>query len=596
MFASIAEEPTDEPDHSAIMHTLQGDAISTLKEATTATGVHATTGEAVIISATPPPENISGAVPIDVLFKEHATSATDMQTNSVTPDAVASTMATPSVDNLEQQSAMHKPALDTRKQVAEDMRIWKEKFAVALGRGAKDLEVRIESITARQITTQADDLGRILTLQLEDTTQTNLNLLKDSINSVVRSLSADASSEDEHVAQDSLHVAIRSAGRAIKDKAQSLRDWKTNYDEDTLALVKSATESTLDVIDGIRDLGLQEIGLRWTSMADIIYDDWAEYHGLKKAFDADRIKVVDSAAKHIGLARARQAGEQVEEAGMQIAEQAAKELVRLKDVALWKIRARDSTDDFESRPVGQAMAFLSEKIKAMVNPSHGNDDVDEATEDLNMPLDNQGKAISEDAIMSTTMERCQDLQEAVSSWQEDDVHSASMTTTGLEFMYNETSHSTTVSDFGPTPPPDETNTSEHTNAEASIPTAGYHNGDIDINEDHTSELPTDEVDPSSPPAPQAIPDETADDNPLDYAIEPDAPLHSIAPTLGPSAMITGLAVVSTDTVYGHISAEYSSSRDMQEAASEAGEDYAALTRSWMAATASTVSAEQVVED
>lgn len=592
MFASVTSESINESDGSVIMNIPQAETTSTLERPATATSVHATTGEDVPVAATPEPVTTSKAVSTDTLPEKEAISATNTQINYIMSDAIAYTTVAPPVENIQQQSAAHKSALDTRQQVAEDMRIWKEKFAVALGQGAQDLGARVASITLRQITTQADDLGRILILQLEDTTHANLNLLKDSVNSMVQSLSADASSDDENVAQDRIHAAIRSAGRAIKDKAQNLRDWKAHYDEKTFALVKSATESTLDVIDGIRDLGLQEIGLRWTSMKDITYDDWAEYHALKKTFDADRIKVVDSAAKHTGLARAREAGEQVEEAGMQIAEEAAKELVRLKDVALWKIRARDSSDDFESRPVEQAMAFLSEKLKAMVDPSNRHNDVDEVTEETDMSPEDEGQAITEDAIMSIT-ERSEELQEAVSSWLDDDVQSASMSTVILDSSPSETAgHTTSIADFGLTSSPDGRTTPAHTSAEVPDPNAGHHKESIDSNEDITIDLSTDENDPPSPPLSQAMPDEI-EDSLQAHKIESEAPIHSNMPTLGPSDM-TGLAAL-TDTVVGSASAGvHSLSYDMQKAASEAGGDYAELTRSWMAASA--VSTQQVAED
>ena len=40
--------------------------------------------------------------------------------------------------------------------------------------------------------------------------------------------------------------------------------------------------STLEVLDGIRDLGLQEIGMRWAWMEGVTYKHWAKYHDLKR--------------------------------------------------------------------------------------------------------------------------------------------------------------------------------------------------------------------------------------------------------------------------------------------------------------------------
>ena len=163
----------------------------------------------------------------------------------------------------------------------------------------------------------------------------------------------------------------------------------------------------------------------------------------------------------------------------------------------------------------------------------------------------------------------------------------------LDSLYSETtSYTHSAAHSGPTPSLDENTTPAHTTAEALLPNTRPHERVVQVNEDHTVELLTDEHDPSSPPTPHAMPDETAN-SPEARPIEPEAPIHSNTPTLGPSAMLAGLAVPATDTIERFAGEDDGSSYDMQKAASEAGEDYTELTRSWMAA-ASAESTQHVV--
>jgi hypothetical protein len=157
------------------------------------------------------------------------------------------------------------------------------------------------------------------------------------------------------------------SGSTIRDKAQAVRTWKQHYDHDTTALVEAALESTLKVIDNIRDLGLQEIGMRWAGMEGVTYKDWSKYHDLKSTFDEWRGGVEAAAHKHKGLSKAQEEGESVQESAMNAAEKAAKELTRLKDVARWKIDARDSSSDFSTRVLPPKAKKVVEQVKDPVS-------------------------------------------------------------------------------------------------------------------------------------------------------------------------------------------------------------------------------------
>ena len=251
------------------------------------------------------------------------------------------------------------PSVVEREKIAEDLQIWQEKFAKASDKGADDLTERVEQIISQQISGQAHGVGQALVIQLEEASDKALASLKVTIQRTIASLPGEATDENINSANENVRTAIRSAGKVIKDKAQNLRAWKVEYDKETESLVKAASDSTLGIIDNIRDLGLQEIGLRWASMDGVTYKDWSEYHALKKTFEEWRSKVEGAAKMNGGLTTAKKEGDDVELRGMTVAENAAKELGRLKDVASWKIGARDMSDNWASGLVSAGATKLS---------------------------------------------------------------------------------------------------------------------------------------------------------------------------------------------------------------------------------------------
>lgn len=257
--------------------------------------------------------------------------------------------------------------VDTREKIQSDLKVWQRKLSKAADKGTEDLQGRIEEITSRQIDNQAHGVGEALVVQLEEMVKSSTSSLMEKINAAVKSLPENADEEDENVAYESILSIIGSTGRTIRDKAQSVRTWKQHYDHDTTALVEAALESTLEVIDNIRDLGLQEIGMRWAGMEGVTYKDWSKYHDLKSTFDEWRGGVEAAARKHKGLAKAQEEGEIVQESAMNAAEKAAKELARLKGVARWKIDARDSSSDFSTRVLPAKAKMVVDNIMNTVS-------------------------------------------------------------------------------------------------------------------------------------------------------------------------------------------------------------------------------------
>lgn len=257
-------------------------------------------------------------------------------------------------------------AEQTREKVESDLKNWQDKFAKAADKGTEDLEERVKEITEHQIESQIDKVGESLIVQLEETSKSELTKLKKTIRKIAKSLPHDKSSADIEKAEEQLSKATRSAGLAVKAKAQALRTWKQSVEQDTQSLVNAASESTLEVIDNIRDLGLQEIGMRWAWMEGVTYKDWANYNLLKKTFDEWRQEVVAVTQNHEGLQKATYAGNEIESRGMSIAEQTAKELSRLKEVGKWKLQVGDASDDFSTKYIPAAAAAAGHKLRENV--------------------------------------------------------------------------------------------------------------------------------------------------------------------------------------------------------------------------------------
>ena len=250
-----------------------------------------------------------------------------------------------------------------REKITSDLRNWQDKFAKAADKGTKDLQERVQIITTRQIESQVGGVGEALVVQLEESSKSEIAQLKRSINKIVRSLPEDTNESDISKAEEELYKAMKNAGLAVGTKAQALRVWRQKFDAETLSLVSAAAQSTLNVLDSIRDLGLQEIGMRWAYLDGVTYKDWAKYHEMKQTFDEWRVEVEAVAEDHEGLQRSKEKSLEVESRGMSVVEEAAKELPRLNEIGKWKIEAKDDGEDFSSTDIPAVVAAAAKKAK-----------------------------------------------------------------------------------------------------------------------------------------------------------------------------------------------------------------------------------------
>ncbi|KAK0121967.1 hypothetical protein ONS95_010238 [Cadophora gregata] len=278
----------------------------------------------------------------------HATPTLEVTSTETTAESSETPEATPESEKEVREKA--------QKIVSHDLKEWQEKFAKAADEGSDDLEERITEITDRMVQSQAEEVGKAHIIQLEETVNSSFKKLKNAIISIV------SDSKDTEDSEGALNTAVRKAGIAIKEKAQAVRSWRQNYDRETNELVGLSAQDTFEILDHIRDLGLQEIGMRWAWTDGITHKDWAKYHQLKTKFDEWRVDVENVVTGHPGLDKARAASEEIESQAMGIAEDAAKELARLKETGRWKIQAADLSDDFSTKIMPAPAAVVIQKV------------------------------------------------------------------------------------------------------------------------------------------------------------------------------------------------------------------------------------------
>jgi hypothetical protein len=257
-------------------------------------------------------------------------------------------------------------------QLNNDLRKWQTKFATAADKGSEDLEQRVAEITKRQVESGVKGHGRALVVKLEETADSTVANLKSFIKRTVESLPEDATEEDLVSAYEKCSAKTRELGLSVKERAQDVRAWKANYDQETDSLVQSAVRSTVEVLEKIHGLGLQEVGMRWAWLDGVTYNDWQNYHKLRSTLDEWQAEVEAVGSRHDGLLVAHKEAKKLEDDAMDISAKMVNELVRLKDVAKWKLWANDATDDFTNKVVPARVFKAAQQASSQVSEAvHG---------------------------------------------------------------------------------------------------------------------------------------------------------------------------------------------------------------------------------
>lgn len=267
---------------------------------------------------------------------------------TVSSERPSATSSDASVQKKTSRTSEEKIA-SAREQIASDLQTWQMKFASAADNGIEDLSARVREIAEEHWEGTSRQQGEALIQAVKSVIDSELSNVKAQINTIIEVLPPHEAPEDEDAALQLLNETVRSAGMAIRNRTHALREWYNSSEQELVRKVLEAAGSTVEVLDSIRDLGLQEIGMRWAWMDGVTYKDWAKYHATRKQFDAWRREVIESGLNHEKVEEVQGAAGELLSRGMTIAEDAAKELTRLKEVGKWKIAAREASDDFETR-------------------------------------------------------------------------------------------------------------------------------------------------------------------------------------------------------------------------------------------------------
>ncbi|KGO73812.1 hypothetical protein PITC_035280 [Penicillium italicum] len=302
--------------------------------------------------------------------------ATTTVTSTSTPQASAQPTLTPT-----------EQAQQVREKTNSDLERWQGKFTLAADKGIEDLEERIGEIVSALVASSANSHGQSLSTALQSVSAEQLSSIKQRINELADSMPEEDAPEVERSTNDLLIREIRTSAISVRDRAHALREWSISFEDELVRRVTAAINSTLDVLDSIRDLGLQEIGMRWVWMDGVTYKDWAKYHALKAQLEEWRNKIRNVGMNHKSVSDARAVASDILDQGMHEAEQAAKELVRLKDVGMWKIAAREVSDNFETRTAAPpAPPKPQETEESNEEPVEVDSDNDESTEEVTAPI------------------------------------------------------------------------------------------------------------------------------------------------------------------------------------------------------------------
>lgn len=233
-----------------------------------------------------------------------------------------------------------------REVVAQDLKDWQDKYAKAADEGAVEIDDRIDEISKRMVDRQVKTMGKSLLDELEKSTVSELETLRADIKQIIGRVKS--GSEAAESAQEQIAAAVRRAGLEIKEKSLDVRNWSENYEKELQVTVTKAAENHFKILDSIRDLALQKIGMKWAWMDGVTYKDWAKYHLLKERFDEWEGDLKNLITSHPGLQDAEDAGRAIETSAMELAQVAVKELASLKQIGGWKIIAHDDSDDFDA--------------------------------------------------------------------------------------------------------------------------------------------------------------------------------------------------------------------------------------------------------
>ncbi|KAL8349070.1 hypothetical protein RB601_002075 [Gaeumannomyces tritici] len=278
-----------------------------------------------------------------------------------------------------------------RETVAEDLKRWQEKYTKAADEGAAEIQERVNEIATQMADHEIHGTGQALVTKLQASLVSELVTLRRRIIEVVGSVQK--GSATPVAGEEQIVSAVRASGLQIKERAGAVRTWHENFDDEVRTQVTAAADSHFEILGSIRDLALQKIGMKWAWMDGITYKDWAKYHLLKTRFDEWAQDLEKLVVSHPGLIECQNEAQAIEDRAMELASNAARELGRLKQVALLKLSILDDSNEFDSAKT-QAAYEAAQKLKSQPAPVS---EAEEDTREQSKPADAADTQVPEPA-------------------------------------------------------------------------------------------------------------------------------------------------------------------------------------------------------
>lgn len=344
----------------------------TASVSTTAWSSTATTKAA---QATPEPESVASSVEAEA----EPSSSVEVQINTDGSE--------PSKDNVREAAA---------KTVADDLEQWQGKFTKAAAESADEIEERVQDIADRLIKEEAGVVGKSHLTKLDETVKTGLGELKKTLVAILEKHRDAGDKTDASQLEEEVAAAVRTSGLKIRDQAQVIRTWRQKYDEEMETALTAIAQEHITILEGIRDLALQKLGMKWAWMDGVTYKDWQKYHQLRARLDEWTDQLKDLVTSHPSLPAVQTASTDIEDEGMAVAAEAAQELGNLKQVAAWKAIAGDYSDNFDASTMKLAAEAAQQKAAEVLKEAAGDaeDIMHSAAGKVKDSVESVGEAIS----------------------------------------------------------------------------------------------------------------------------------------------------------------------------------------------------------
>ena len=301
--------------------------------------------------------------------------------------------------------------------IKSDLHTYSAKFSTTSLKTLSELETQIDEICDKAIRSNHKAVVNDIA-ELEKLVEKGTRDLKAEVVELASHLSPDSTSEEKAVSQEQLFAATRHLGTQIRDNAQLVRKDAEKYLAKVYDDVSEAADQKLEILDGVNNAGMQELGMKWAWMDWVSYKDWAKYHELKKEMRESRTAIIKSAESNEKLRElTKWVEDEWEGKATEIAKNAAEQLKTIKKIGKKKIELADASEDFTdghipvaAKRAGQQVLKSADRLKAALQSE---EEEEESVEDKVLDAIDDVKSKIEQAVGGTSS--CAPVVESIAS-------------------------------------------------------------------------------------------------------------------------------------------------------------------------------------